>query len=45
MSYSWTDFFHLGVVVPAFYPEVRERKGPVVEVVRKLASDPFFQAM
>ena len=45
MLYSWTDFFHLGVVVSAFYPEVRDRKGPVVEVVRKLAADPFFQAM
>lgn len=45
MSYSWTDFFHLGVVVSAFYPDVKERKGPVVEVVRKLAADPFFQAM
>jgi sugar phosphate isomerase/epimerase len=45
MSYAWTDFFHLGVVVSAFYPDVRERKGPVVEVVRRLAADPFFQAM
>jgi sugar phosphate isomerase/epimerase len=45
MSYAWTDFFHLGVVVPAFYPAVKERKGPVLEVVRKLAADPFFQAM
>jgi sugar phosphate isomerase/epimerase len=45
MSYAWTDLFHLGVVVSAFYPDVRERKGPVVEVVRKLAADPFFQAM
>ena len=45
MSYAWTDFFQLGVVVSAFYPAVRERKGPVVDVVRKLAADPFFQAM
>jgi len=45
MSYPWTDFFLLGVVVSAFYPDVKERKGPVVEVVRKLAADPFFQAM
>jgi len=45
MSYAWTDFFHLGVVVSAFYPAVKQRKGPVLEVVRKLAADPFFQAM
>jgi sugar phosphate isomerase/epimerase len=45
MSYPWTEFFDLGVVVSAFYPAVKERKGPVLEVVRKLAADPFFQAM
>jgi sugar phosphate isomerase/epimerase len=45
VSYPWTDFFQLGVVVPAFYAAIRERKGPVLGVVRKLAADPFFQAM
>jgi sugar phosphate isomerase/epimerase len=45
MLCPWTDFFQLGVVVPAFYPEVRQRKGPVLEITAKLAADPFFQAM
>ena len=45
MLCPWTDFFQLGVVVPAFYPEVRQRKGPVLEITRKLAADPFFQAL
>jgi sugar phosphate isomerase/epimerase len=45
MSYPWTKLFQLGVVVSAFYPEIRERKGPVVKVLKRLASDPFFQAM
>ena len=43
MQYPWTEFFQLGLVVSAFFPEVRERKGPVLEVTRKLAADPFFQ--
>lgn len=45
MQYPWTEFFQLGLVVSAFFPEVRERKGPVLEVTRKLAADPFFQAL
>ena len=45
MLCPWTEFFQLGVVVPAFYPEVRQRKGPVLEITRKLAADPFFQAL
>jgi sugar phosphate isomerase/epimerase len=45
MDYPWNRFFHLGLVVPAFFPQVRERKAPVLEVTRKLAADPFFQAM
>lgn len=45
MQYPWTEFFQLGLVVPAFFPEVRERKGPVLEIIRKLAADPFFQAL
>jgi sugar phosphate isomerase/epimerase len=45
MQYPWSEFFQLGVVVSAFYPEIRERKGPVLEILRKVASDPFFQAL
>ena len=45
MQYPWSEFFQLGLVVSAFFPEVRERKGPVLEVARKLAADPFFQAL
>jgi len=45
MLHPWTDFFQLGVVVSAFYPEVRQRNGPVLEIIRKLAADPFFQAL
>jgi sugar phosphate isomerase/epimerase len=45
MKYPWSEFFHLGLVVPAFHPEVRERKGPILEIMRKLAADPFFQAL
>lgn len=45
MSHPWAEFFQLGVVVSAFYPEIRERKGPILRVLKELASDPFFQAM
>ncbi len=45
MQYPWTEFFHLGVVVPAFFPEARERKRSSLEITRKLAADPFFQAL
>ena len=45
MDYSWTEFFHLGLVVQAFFPEARGRKGPALEIIRKLAADPFFQAL
>ena len=45
MNYPWSEFFQLGVVVSAFYPEVRLRTGPVLEVIRQMAADPFFQAM
>jgi sugar phosphate isomerase/epimerase len=45
MQYPWSEFLQLGLVVPAFFPEVRERKGPVLEISRKLAADPFFQAL
>ena len=44
MQYPWGEFLQLGLVVPAFFPEVRERKGPVLEIMRKLTVDPFFQA-
>jgi sugar phosphate isomerase/epimerase len=45
MKYPWTKFFHLGLVVPAFFPEVRERKRSALEITRRLAADPFFQAL
>jgi sugar phosphate isomerase/epimerase len=45
MQYPWSKFLQLGLVVSAFFPEVRERKGPVLEVTRKLAADPFFQGL
>lgn len=45
MNFPWTEHFHLGIVVPAFYQNIRLRQGPVPEVVRKIAEDPFFQAM
>ena len=45
MQYPWTEFFQLGLVVSAFFPEVRERKGRGLEIIRKLAADPFFQAL
>ena len=45
MDYPWTEFFHLGLVVQAFFPEARERKSQVLEITRKLAADPFFQAL
>ncbi len=45
MQNPWSEFFQLGLVVSAFFPEVRERKGPVLEVARKLAADPFFEAL
>jgi sugar phosphate isomerase/epimerase len=45
MQYPWTEFFHLGLVIPAFFPEARERKSPALEITRKLAADPFFQAL
>ncbi len=45
MQYPWSEFFQLGLVVSAFFPEVRERKGPVLEITRKLVADPFCQAL
>ena len=45
MDYPWTDYFNLGIVVPAFYQNIRLRQGPVQDVIRKIAEDPFFQAM
>jgi sugar phosphate isomerase/epimerase len=45
MKYPWKKFFHLGVVVHAFFPEARERKRSALEITRKLAADPFFQAL
>ncbi len=45
MHYPWTKFFHLGVVIPAFFPEARERKRSALEITRRLAADPFFQAL
>ncbi len=45
MEYPWTRYLQLGFVVPAFFPEIRERKGPVLEIMRKASEDPFFQAM
>ena len=45
MDYPWSEFFHLGLVVQAFFPEARARKGPALEITRKLAADPFFQAL
>jgi sugar phosphate isomerase/epimerase len=45
MNYPWTDFFHLGLVVQGFFPEARARKSPALEITRKLAADPFFQAL
>ncbi len=45
MNFPWTKFFHLGVVVPAFFRDIRMRKGPITEVMHRIASDPFFQAL
>jgi sugar phosphate isomerase/epimerase len=45
MQYPWSEFFHLGLVIPAFFPEARERKRSALEIIRKLAADPFFQAL
>ncbi len=46
MPYPWSEFLQLGLVVSsAFYPEIRERKGPILRVLKKLAADSFFQAM
>ena len=45
MNLPWTDYFHLGVVVPAFFRDIRLRKGPILEVMRGVAADPFFQAL
>lgn len=45
VDFPWTEFFHLGLVVQAFFPEARERKGRALEITRKLAADPFFQAL
>ncbi len=45
MDYPWAEFFHLGLVVQAFFPEARARKDPALEITRKLAADPFFQAL
>jgi sugar phosphate isomerase/epimerase len=45
MDHPWTESFHLGLVVQAFFPEAKARKGPTLEIVRRLSADPFFQAL
>jgi sugar phosphate isomerase/epimerase len=45
MNFPWSKFFHLGLVVPAFFQHIRLRQGPVAEVVSEMAADPFFQAL
>jgi sugar phosphate isomerase/epimerase len=45
MNLPWTEFFHLGLVVPAFFRGIRLRQGPILEVLREIAADPFFQAL
>ena len=45
MNFPWTKYFHLGVVAPAFFRDIRLRKGPILEVIQRVASDPFFQAL
>ena len=45
MNFPWTKYFNLGIVVPAFFQNIRLRQGPVLDVARKMAEDPFFQAM
>jgi sugar phosphate isomerase/epimerase len=45
METPWAKYFSLGIVVPAFFREIRLRKGPVAEVMRRAVADPFFQAL
>ncbi len=45
MIFPWTKWFSLGIVVPAFFRDIRLRKGPILEVMHRAASDPFFQAL
>jgi sugar phosphate isomerase/epimerase len=45
MNFPWTKYFHLGIVVPAFFRDIRLRKGPILEVINRVVSDPFFQAL
>ena len=45
MNYPWTKYFSLGIVVPAFFRDIRLRKGPVLEVMHRVVADPFFQAL
>jgi sugar phosphate isomerase/epimerase len=45
METPWTKYFSLGIVVPAFFRDIRLRQGPVLEVMHRAASDPFFQAL
>jgi sugar phosphate isomerase/epimerase len=45
MEFPWTKHFSLGIVVPAFFRDIRLRKGPILEVMHRAASDPFFQAL
>ncbi len=45
MQHPWSDLFQLGLVVSAFFQNIRQRKGPILEVVNRVATDPFFQAL
>lgn len=45
MNFPWTEHFSLGLVVPAFFRDIRQRKGPILEVMERVVSDPFFQAV
>jgi len=45
MNFPWSESFQLGMVVAAFFRHIRDRRGPVLEVLSPLADDPFFQAL
>lgn len=41
----WSAYFQVGLVHFMMYPETMAGEGPVVETVRRVASDPFFNVL
>jgi len=45
MQEPMSAYFHVGIVHPMAFPEVIKGEGPILETLRKICADEFFQAV